>query len=150
MEIHKQQFLREINTKPKLRTYKLFKNTYESEPYVTRYLSRSSRSIFSQFRTGILPLRIETGRYNNVPLQDRLCVYCQEEEIEDEFHFLLECPLYTDMRQDLLSQCNQLEPNFQDFSKDSKLKLILGDERILSNAVHFVVNAYHKRKALPL
>ena len=150
MGIYKQQFLGEKNAKPKLRTYKLFKSTYQSEPYVTRYLSRSSRSIFSQFRTGILPLRIETGRYNNLPLHERLCVYCQENEIEDEFHFLLECPLYTDMRQELLNQCNQIVSNFQDSSKDCKLKLILGNERILSHAVNFVVNAYHKRKALPL
>ena len=68
MEIQQHQFLSEINIKPKLRTYKIFKNTYQPEPYVMRYLSRSSRSIFSQLRTGILPLRIETGRYNDITI----------------------------------------------------------------------------------
>ena len=51
---------------PKLRTYNLFKEVYETEEYFKIYLSRKQRSIVAQLRTGILPLRIETGRNENI------------------------------------------------------------------------------------
>ena len=51
---------------PKLGTYILFKSEYCTENYLKLYLSRSHRSLLAQLRTGILPLRIETGRYQNI------------------------------------------------------------------------------------
>ena len=55
-----------IHCLPKLRTYILFKFKYCTENYLKLYLSRSQRSLLAQLRTGILPLRIETGRYQNI------------------------------------------------------------------------------------
>ena len=48
--------------KPKLRTYILFKEKFETEWYVQHSLSRKARSLLAQFRCGVLPLKIETGR----------------------------------------------------------------------------------------
>ena len=70
--------------------------------------------------------------------------------MEDEYHFLIECPMYIDVRQELLRKCNYFIADFQDLPKDCKLKFIFGDERILSEAVQFVVTAYHMRKTLPM
>jgi len=42
-------------------------------------------------------LAIETGRYNSVRDRNRLCFICSL-EIEDEFQFVLKCPLYIDLR----------------------------------------------------
>ena len=53
----------ELESKPKLRLYKTFKTTFETEGYLYRHLKRQDRSLLAQFRTGVLPLRIETGRY---------------------------------------------------------------------------------------
>ena len=36
-----------------------------TETYVKSYLSGQQRSLLAQFRTGILPLRLETGRSHN-------------------------------------------------------------------------------------
>ncbi len=47
--------------KPKLRTYREFK-TISPDDYVMKYVSRRQRAMFAQFRAGILPLHIETGR----------------------------------------------------------------------------------------
>ena len=49
---------------PKLRTYCTFKRIFSVEPYVYKVVNRGHRSILAQFRNGILPLKIETGRYN--------------------------------------------------------------------------------------
>ena len=52
----------------------------------------------SRFRTSSHDLRIETGRYDNIPQEQRLCNSCNMEKVEDEFHFLLVCPKYRDLR----------------------------------------------------
>ena len=52
-----------LENKPKLRLYKTFKTTFETEGYLYRHLKQRDRSLLAQFQTGVLPLRIETGRY---------------------------------------------------------------------------------------
>ena len=47
-----------------------------------------------QFRSGVLPLRIETGRFNGEALNR----FCNTGAIEDEKHFLFECSLYNNLR----------------------------------------------------
>ncbi|XP_050392671.1 uncharacterized protein LOC126811173 isoform X1 [Patella vulgata] len=79
----------EIKSVSKLRTYTKFKDTFSTETYVTTILSKVERSHLAQFRCGILPLRIETGRYTSQKIEDRLCVMCHSGSIEDEWHFLL-------------------------------------------------------------
>ena len=37
------------------------------------------------------PLRIETGRYENKNVNERVCFICHD-QIEDEKHVLLDCP----------------------------------------------------------
>ena len=53
----------------KLKTYIMFKHIFKPETYIIKCMSRRRRSLMSQFRTGILPLEIETGRY--VPIFDK-------------------------------------------------------------------------------
>ena len=59
-------------TVPKLRTYITFKTSYTVDKYVLINLNRIERSILAQFRCGILPLRIETGRYIGEKPEERL------------------------------------------------------------------------------
>ncbi len=80
----------------KLRTYRLFKSTYNPETYLCENLPRSHRSAFAKFRCGTAQIRIETGRYEHIPLEDRTCFYCFDQNrniIESEIHVLTECPL---------------------------------------------------------
>ena len=46
-------------------------------------------------------LRIETGRYshNRVDRALPLCTLCDRSDIEDEYHFVLICPVYSQIRQ---------------------------------------------------
>ena len=46
----------------------------------------AERSILSQFRAGILPLRIETGRYVGEPAELRHCTLCKPDvpRVENE------------------------------------------------------------------
>ena len=58
---------------PKLRTYITFKTIYATEMYVKSLFSKVNRSIMCQLRCGVLPLAMETGRYTNTPVNQRLC-----------------------------------------------------------------------------
>ena len=85
----------------KLRYYNLYKYEKCQEDYLHMNITRYQRSLFSQFRCGILPLEIETGRFINSPLPDRLCRVCTEAAVEDEIHFLCDCKCYSDLRSDM-------------------------------------------------
>ena len=90
-------WLREVTSKPKLRLYVQIKTEFETEEYVKMNLTRSERSHLSQIRFGILPIMIETGRFRNLRLEERLCPFC--DSVEDELHFLFSCFKYDDLRE---------------------------------------------------
>ncbi len=37
------------------------------------------------------PLRIETGRYERLPVEQRVCEVCDSDNVEDEMHFSISC-----------------------------------------------------------
>ena len=43
-------------------------------------------------------MNIEIGRHNKIDRQDGKCIICNLNDIEDEFHFVLVCPDYTNLR----------------------------------------------------
>ena len=100
------------HTKDKLRTYNMFKWTYETEEYVSSNIRKNVRSLISQFRLGILPLQIEIGRYRGIPLEERTCSFCNN-VVEDEFHVLCKCPLYEEYRKELYDRVTMQNPSFQ-------------------------------------
>ena len=93
--------------KPKLRIYRQLKETINTELYVSLNLTSKERSMIAHLRLGVLPLAIETGRYQNKKINDRKCFHC-DDAIEDEFHFLFHCSLYIDERNKLMS-CTNLD-----------------------------------------
>ena len=95
---YRDKWSHDVTNMPKLRTYKIFKTDFNCEDYMTMNLSKYERSLLCQFRTGILPLRIDTGRYVWEPVERRTCRFCDIEATEDERHFLLACNLYNDIR----------------------------------------------------
>ena len=49
------------------------------------------------FRVSSHSVAVETGRYQGVLDVNRVCNLC-EDDIEDEFHFILKCPIYQNFR----------------------------------------------------
>jgi len=43
-------------------------------------------------------LNIETGIYKAGSREQRICTVCNISEIEDELHFILQCPVYSELR----------------------------------------------------
>ena len=77
----------EVDIVPKLRLYQIFKDYYHTEKYVIKVTNWKKRSIVAQFRSGILPLSIETSRYQEIPIEYRLCLFCNRNNIELEVNF---------------------------------------------------------------
>ena len=77
--------------------YRNFKVDYGREKYILTLPDTYVLSLF-QFRCSNHKLPIETGRYNSVPRELRLCRSCDMDVIGDEFHFIMECPKFVDLR----------------------------------------------------
>ena len=58
------------------------------------------RSALRKLRISAHELKIETDRYKKLPNErsQRICERCNLNVIEDEFHFIISCPLYNDNR----------------------------------------------------
>ena len=98
----------------KLRYYNLFKAEKCAEDYLLLDLSKYQRSVFAQFRCGILPLQIEIGRYRNFELSERICQVCNA-DVEDEIHFLLKCEAHAEARSIMFEKASRVDHAFHDY-----------------------------------
>ena len=148
LDIHKRTWCYNLIDYPKLRTYRLFKSDYCIEKYVRGFLNRSERSHLAQFRLGILPLKVETGRYTSpiTPIEDRLCIFCNLREIENEIHFMLDCTLYNAEREQLFKEF-MLKESILLFSKESMFTTIVCNSNQRSLA-RYIIICLQKRNQL--
>lgn len=133
-----------MTKKAKLCTYRTFKSIFGVENYVL-LKNRCLTSLLSQFRIGILPLKIETGRFQNIPVDERLCDLCNT-DIEDEYHFLMACPKYAEFRQQMITNVSEKYPEIVGLSLTEKFRLIV--QLQFKELATFLDKAWHKRKAL--
>ena len=115
---------------PKLRTYCIFKTSFSTEPYVKNILNRGHRSTIAELRSGILPLQIETGRYQQIPENFRLCMFCNDQVVEDEKHFLFDCTLYNTVRLKFVKGLTEKYPLFSELDVTEKLNVIMKEDVI--------------------
>ena len=93
--------------------YFSFKNDFGLENYLIR-LSEHARVSITKLRTSNLKIPIETGRWNNIPKEDRICNLCKE-ALGDEFHYLFICKNIelANLREKLLPKYYVNFPNYQ-------------------------------------
>ena len=97
-DTYKQNWYSAIHNSPRLQSYSIFKHQLELEKYLDVIHEKKSQISLSRFRTSSHDLKIESGRYNSTPRQRRLCRSCSMNKVEDEYHFLLVCPKYRELR----------------------------------------------------
>ncbi len=114
-----------MTQKLKLRTYIKFKDNYDTEDYVKYCLSRRQRSLLAQFRAGILPLHIETGRFKGKDITERICFVCNSDEVEDEFHFLSKCTKYINVRNVMYNNVIGKKPEFEQMNDNDKFVYLM-------------------------
>ena len=66
--------------------------------YLDLTRKNASRKALVKLRISSHKPLIETGRYHKIPRNERVCNVCNCKTIEDEIHFLLDCPSYSSLR----------------------------------------------------
>ena len=60
-------------------------------------------------------LKIETGRFQNIPIEYRICTMCDQNVIETESNFLLCCSKYNQLRYDFMAGLTGLFDRYLNF-----------------------------------
>ncbi len=135
----------------KLRSYRTYKNTFQQEEYLT-LKSKAQRGDFSRLRLSAHKLQIEIGRYmkkgERKDPQDRLCAHCSTKKCEDEFHFIMKCPLYEDLRKELFTSVSHKFPIFNEYDESQQFIWLMStlDMDIINTFTTYVHTCFVKRR----
>ena len=131
---------------PKLRTYVLFAGFSEEKAFLSKPLSFTQRRLLAKLRLGILPIRIETGRYDRPKLEasKRHCFQCNTSFVEDEAHFLLYCMKHSERRANLLSKVT-IPEFFTSYSTIEKLDHLLNSSDMVKHTAKYVKESFNAR-----
>ena len=90
-------------------------------------------------------MHIEIGRWSKLrttPLNERTCINCNV--IEDEFHFVLECKLFTDIRNRYIPIFSRKHPSVY-----TLMTLINNENKnIIRNLAVFIQEAFELRNSI--
>jgi hypothetical protein len=132
------------NGRNKLRLYRTFKSEYQTQSYVCSVMGSRPRSALAKFRCGVAPIAIETGRYTRTPLADRTCFNCAG-VVESEAHVLLHCPIYIDIRDELLQGARNIVHEFDSFQEAEQLAINLSYSELSVLTAKACKNILHRR-----
>lgn len=123
-------------------TYNTFKTQIGEEKYLSCIANAKHRVALTKLRISAHRLGIEEGRYRNIERNERLCIYCNMRAVEDEYHFLLICPYYYEIR----TSC--LPKYFRTWPTINKFKLLLSSQQtgVLNKLGKFIFLANQKRE----
>ena len=100
--IKQQTWYASVNNSNRLLTYARYKHDFNFKTYLDVITEKKYRIALSQFRLSSHDLETERGRFVNVNRDERTSRFCNGNHIENEYHFLLICHLYRDIRKTYL------------------------------------------------
>ena len=92
-----QQWKSEKENSSILKYFNKYKTEFGIEQYLLNIKNDKLRKQLTRFRLSAHKLAIEAGRCQNIDREQRLCTFCNQHQIETEFHFLLICPKYLEL-----------------------------------------------------
>ena len=105
---------------------------------------------FSRLRVSNHKLEIELGRFKNIPPEERYCRLCNLNQVEDKFHFIMSCSVYSEHREQLFQQIKDFVPSFDTLRVPLSEKFIFlmgaDDSEILTPYIKFVKKCSGERK----
>ena len=131
-----------------LRLYKLFKNDYALEPYLSCIKIDRHRHALSKFRCSSHFLEVERARHQNVirPIWERNCPFCPY-AVDDELHLLLFCSKNRENRESFLRIVLDNQPEIAHMHHIDKFKSIMSsqDHDILKALGQFIFESFKVR-----
>ncbi len=146
-----EKWKKDVYSFPILRSYVLYKSDFQMETYVTTVKDFKLRRSVAQLRLNSHQLAIEKGRHvkPKIPESARICILCNQGDIEDECHFLVDCSFYIEERVHLLCKILLHNPSFFTNVSTSKEAYILimscQDEGLMFNIAKFINKCFQKR-----
>ena len=135
----------------KLRNYRTYKTQFKKEEYL-HLKSKNLRGTFARLRLSAHNLHIETGRYltgkDRKDPKDRICVYCDLNECEDEYHFVMRCPLYSEYRFNFMDKISREYCIFDHYCDEDKFIWLMAnvDLKIIYEFTSYINKCFVKRK----
>ena len=104
-----------INSSTYFNAYSSFKTFFSSEYYLQDInFQYKHRKVYIQFRLGVSELNSHRYRFSN-DLEKQLCSKCNLREIESEMHVLFNCPMYEQLRHEILPKNILSQRNYNSF-----------------------------------
>ena len=129
IEHFKQEWSTKISNSDRFSTYRLFKSIHQPENYLNYITIKKFRDTLIRLRLGINELSVNK-RFQPENVVNKMCPFCPS-VLEDESHFLFNCPSYADFRRkyvmDLIA--HDIEPSlntvFENPSSDVSRKIAM-------------------------
>ena len=146
-------WLQEINDReqnPILRTYAIFKESHCLETYIQCLSVKKYQQAISRFRVSSHRLGIELGRHYKprLPVEQRLCNFCNSRNLDDELHFLIKCEFHTNARKTFYLVLDKNICNFESLPDDDKFRAILTSpkEDVIFSLGKFIHDGFKSRE----
>ena len=131
-----------LRESPKLKYYNMIKSNSGFEKYLNCIKCKKYLVAVTKIRCSSHKLAIEEGRFRNIAREERKCIFCPMNCIEDEYHFILVCPFYRDIRMSCLSRYYCHWPTLQ------KFKSLMSNTQVsvLNNLGKYIYLSYQRRE----
>ena len=122
-----------IRNSKKLEFYNTFKDEYTPSCYLDLTRKLNNRKELVKLRIGNHKLLIETGRYDQIPRDNRLCPTCKSNQIEDEIHLLFHCTKYCSFRDEFYKKIENQIPNITQLPPMQATKKLMNSDNYYLN-----------------
>ena len=95
-----------------------------------------------KFKCANHKLPIVTGRYEGLPVDERICTLCDIPDVGDEFHYLFKCNYFNDLRTRCLNTQYYIHPNME----KTKQLFNVSNKTELLNLAKFIYQIVYKFK----
>ena len=145
----KEDWMQEAMLKPKLDVYRNIKDDINSTSLVDSNLNRYKRSLLAKLICGILPLEVETARYDTPvpPREERYCRVCVKNLPENESHFIFDCEKLQEIRSNFYAENIEDIVDFMMKEDNEKIKCLLSPAMIKAFA-KLVEKLFAQRRAI--
>ena len=136
----------------KLNVYQSFKTNYNEEPYLMAIHNVEQIIQYTKFRISNHNLAIEEGGYGKekVSIENRLCTFCNNSEIETEKHMLFKCTHYAEIRSEFLGRLTTVKDiNTENENENEFLHFLMTihNHKLIRLVSKFILRCFQHRNA---
>ena len=140
------EWKRSISDYSRLDIYCGIKSKYEMEIYISSCVGKFYRSTIAKLRLGVFPLKVETGRYRNIPHSQRVCSSCNKQAVDNTQHFLLVCEKHKQLWEKFFKTVSEkLNIQFVNMFCVDRLSILLSHSLVVNDTAKYAIEAYRNR-----